>query len=105
MIPIFHPIIHLILWLHMMMNPIKVMDVPHGESTILEALRANHEVKTAFICQSPNDIDCIDSLCSHPPKYWTIEVNGKYETVNSMSQLKPNDKLVLKYGVLNEKVD
>lgn len=81
------------------------MEVPHGTQTVLEALRVNHKVETAYVCSSNDDINCIDDLCSDVVhrKYWTIEVNGKYETVNSRSLLKPQDKLVLKYASLREK--
>lgn len=86
----------------MAFNPIQVIHVS-GNTTVLEALRNKHKVETKFICASPNDIDCVDKLCSDHPRYWTIEVNGDYLNYNSMSKIKSSDKVVLKYASLTEK--
>lgn len=96
----------LVLWVHMAINPIQVLQVnTSNQATILEALSVNHEVKTGFVCSSQKDIVCVDGLCNRPSehKYWTIEVNGDYEDFNSQSVVRPSDQVVLKYASSKER--
>lgn len=65
---------------------------------MLEVVKASHKVETGFVCASPNDIQCIDGTCNKDGRYWTIEVNGDYQSVNSMTVVQPSDKVVLKYA-------
>lgn len=76
-----------------------------SQATVLEALKATHEVKTGFVCTSANDIQCIDGVCNRPSehKYWTIEVNGNYQDFNSQSLVNPKDKVVLKFSSMENK--
>ena len=74
-------------------------------NTVLEEVSKNHVVKTGWVCASPLDIDCIDFVCTDDKhhKAWLISVNGDYETVNSQTQLKRSDRLVLQYASLRER--
>ena len=76
-----------------------------NQTTVLEALKSSHDVKTAFVCASPNDIECVDGVCNNRVlgRYWTIEVNEEYQSVNSESLVGPSDKVVLKYASLKGK--
>lgn len=99
--PLFHPLLQLIFWLHMAINPIQVIQVnTANQATVLDALRSTHNVKTGFVCSSPRDIVCVDRVCNSNISgyYWTIEVNGEYETVNSQTLIQPSDQVVLKYA-------
>lgn len=75
-----------------------------NQATVLEAISVAHKVETGFVCTSPMDIKCIDGICNKPSehKYWTIEVNGDYQSVNSQSVVRPSDKVVLKYASSRE---
>ena len=94
----------LVAYVHMAISPISQMVVKPTMPTIIESLRENHEVVQAFVCSSPYDIECIDDVCNdrEAHKYWTIEVNGDYVHYNSMSRIKPTEKVVLKYSSLPE---
>jgi len=97
--PLVAPFIQFILWLHLAVNPMQTIQVnTANQATVLEAVSASHKVKTGFVCSSYNDIQCVDGLCNKDGKYWTIELNGNYESVNSRSKVYPSDKLVLKYA-------
>ncbi len=76
-----------------------------NQATVLQALEEKHKVQTGFVCNSLNDIQCIDGVCNNPEKhqFWTIEVNGDYQSVNSMSLVKPGDQVVLKYASSKER--
>lgn len=78
---------------------------PTREASVLEAIQASHQVKTAFVCRSDNDIECIDSLCNDRSRhtYWTISINGDYLHSNSESRVSPDDKLILRYASLEER--
>ena len=89
----------------MAINPIQVIEIrTDNQATILESIRRTHEVKTGVVCSGPLDIVCIDDVCNIPSKslYWTIEVNGDYESVNSVTLVKPQDKVILKYSRRNK---
>ena len=78
---------------------------PSSGITVLEAVRMEHQVKTGFVCFSENDIQCVDKLCQDPKRnlYWSINLNGDYSKVNSMTPLKQEDSLTLEYASLKEK--
>lgn len=89
----------------MALSPMKVIEInTTNQAIVLEIIKETHHVQTGMVCNSPHDIVCIDSVCNEPSrnKYWTIEVNGDYNHVNSQSVVRPQDKLVLKYASLNE---
>ena len=71
-----------------------------NQTTVLQAISENHNVKTGFVCTSSNDIECVDGLCNNRQDnlWWTIQINGDYEHSNSNSIINPDDKVVLKYG-------
>ena len=66
--------------------------------TVLTLLERNHLVRRGFVCTSANDIQCVDGLCNIPGKYyWSIQVNGDFKDYNSMTPIKPTDRVDLKY--------
>lgn len=85
-----------------MVSPIQTLEIS-GQGTILTTIRVHHQVTTGFVCNSPNDIVCIDSLCNDDKHVWTIEVNDDYTNYNSNSMIKEDDKIELIYG--KRKVD
>ena len=88
----------------MALNPMKVIQVDTaGKATVLEAVQAAHKVETGFVCASDKDIVAVDGLKNKNGNFWTIEVNGDYEHVNSTSPVKSSDRLVLKYASVKEK--
>ena len=92
------------MWMHLALSPIQVVSVHNNvRSTVLESVKAHHKVTTGFVCCSIKDIKCIDGVCDDGKKHWTIEVNGDYTHYNSMSEVFPSDKVVLKYASLREK--
>ena len=94
----------LVLTIHAVFNPISVIQVDALKGkTVLESVRASHDVKTGFVCLSEKDIECVDYVCNDGKKYWTIEVNGDYANFNSESVLKDSDQLVLKYASSRER--
>lgn len=105
-----------IMWLNIIMTfcmihmplgtPTKTLEFNVMDShSVLEEVSRNHVVSTAWVCASPLDIDCIDFVCTDDKKNraWIISVNGEYETVNSQTQLKKSDRLVLQYSSLGER--
>ena len=99
-----HHIASFIFWIHMAINPVKMIEVnTAGQATVLEAVMAKHNVETGFVCTSQKDIVCVDGLCNKHGHYWTIELNGNYETVNSQTPVYPSDRLVLKYASSKER--
>ncbi len=102
----FTQILWLIAYVHMAFYPMKVIQIDTaGKATVLEAVQASHKVQTGFVCAGPNDIVAVDGLSNDPvhKKFWTIEVNGDYEHVNSESPVKDSDQLVLKYASSRER--
>ena len=96
---LWNPIIQAIIYFHMAINPMRVIEVDTaGKETVLEAVQATHQVDIGFVCAGPNDIVAVDGLRNGHGRYWTIEVNGDYEHVNSESPVSDSDKLVLKYA-------
>lgn len=87
-------------------SPRRVIVVtPIYASSVLESVRAEHKVKTGFVCFSDMDIQCIDNVCQDTTKhlYWSINLNGDYSKVNSMTPLKEGDLVKLEYASLKEK--
>lgn len=98
--------IALIIYVHMALCPMKVLKIDTaGKANVLDAVRSAHTVETGWVCTSQNDIVSVDGLANDAvhQKYWTIEVNGDYEHVNSESPVNASDKLVLKYASLRER--
>ena len=96
-----NPIIHFIILIHMALNPIKIIEInTANEATILDAVSQHHRVVTAPVCVSEKGIECVDGLCNNKTRdlWWTIEVNGRYEDINSQTMVKPADRVVLKYS-------
>ena len=103
---IINPILQLVLWLHLALSPIQVIQVnAQSRATVLEVLSTSHVVKTAFVCVSDKDIECVDGVCNNRKvgRYWTIEVNDGYQDVNSQTVIGPEDRVVLKYSFLRGK--
>lgn len=105
MFPLMMPLINFILWMHMVVNPIKVVEIKtDGTASILQAITKSHRIETGLVCESMEDIKSIDGLAENPASnlYWTIEVNGDYEHYNSRSIVSPSDKIVLKYSHMRQ---
>ena len=103
MIPqMIQPLFHIFLWIHMAISPIHTV-MPVGYGSVLDVLKENHTVTTGFVCNSPLDIVCIDSLCNDDKHVWTIEVNDDYTNYNSTSKIMETDRVELIYG--KRKVD
>lgn len=67
-------------------------------NTVLSILERNHHVTRGFVCTSANDIVAIDGLHNDPiAGYWAIYVNGNYKDYNSMSIVKPEDRVEVKF--------
>jgi len=87
-------------------TPRRVMVItPIENRSVLESVRAEHKVKTGFVCYSNMDIQCIDDICQDTTKhlYWSININDDYSKVNSMTPLKAGDSVKLEYASLKEK--
>ncbi len=86
----------IILMSMLVVNPI----VPglQGTENVLSRLERSHQIVRGFVCTSSNDIRCVDDLCNvDGVAYWSIMVNGNFKDYNSMSVIKPSDKVELKY--------
>ena len=84
---------------------VKYVIAPIQGYTVLDSVRASHKVKIGFVCFSDMDIQCIDNVCTDTTKhlYWSINLNGDYSKVNSMTPLKAEDLVKLEYASLKEK--
>ena len=100
MIPfLLNPVIQFIILIHLALNPMRIIEVnTANQASILEATSLGHKVTTGFVCASDKDIVCVDDICNRDGKFWTIEVNGNYQSVNSQTLVGPQDKVVLKYA-------
>ena len=97
------PMVQLIIWVHLVLNPMRVIEVnTAGQVSVLEATSLSHKVTTGFVCLSDKDIVCVDDICNKDGRFWTIEVNGDYQSVNSQTVVGPQDKVVLKYSASNK---
>ena len=88
----------------MALNPVKFIEVNSAShATVLQVISEKHQIKTGFVCISDDDIVCVDGVCNRDGRYWTIEVNGDFSHVNSLTLVEPTDRIVLKYASSTKK--
>ena len=84
-------------------NKIEARDLPIGEGnipipiTVDSYLESRYILKRGFVCQSKNDILCVNDFCADRYSYWAIILNGNEQNTSLNSLISEGDELVLVY--------
>ena len=65
--------------------------------TVNTYLERRYSIKHGFVCQSKNDILCINDFCGDSEYYWAIILNGNEQNTSINSILAEGDELELVY--------
>ena len=80
------------------------VDIPHAATnrfeipiTIDSYIESKYKIERGFVCNSSQDIKCIQGLCGDSDYYWAISLNGDTQNTSINSTLSPGDVLELVY--------